>query len=87
MKGVSDMKEKELLNEEMLDRIDGGVLFCAAGISGSDENNPWEVLDDKDGHVVARFPNEFAARAAIGGLNESHVVLNWDQVLQLRGQA
>lgn len=87
MKGEKTMKGKEILNEEMLDRIDGGVLFNASGISGSDANNPWEVLDDKDGHVVARYPNEMAARLALGGLNESHVVLNWDQVLQLRNQA
>lgn len=44
MKGVSDMKEKELLNEEMLDRIDGGVLFCAAGIAARMRTIPGKSL-------------------------------------------
>ena len=78
---------KGKIGVDELDRISGGVLFNASGISGSDPNNSWEVLDDKDGHVIARFPNELAARAALGGLNENHMVVNWDQVLQLRGQA
>lgn len=86
MKGVIVMK-KEMINANELNSIAGGVLFDASGIIGSDVNNPWEVLDDKDGHVVARFPSEYAARVALGGLNENHVVVNWDQVLQLRNQA
>lgn len=80
-------KNKEKLDANGLDEITGGVLFYAKGISGSDDNNPWEVLDDKDGHVVARFPTELAARSALGALNENQVELKWDQVLQLRGQA
>ena len=83
---MGDLSGKKI-DANSLDDINGGVLFDATGISGSDANNPWEVLDDKDGHVVARFPNEAAARASLGALNENHVVLKWDQVLQLRGQA
>jgi hypothetical protein len=79
--------QKGKIDVDKLDSLSGGVLFNANGISGADPNNLWEVLDDKDGHVVARFPSEAAARAALGALNENHVELNWDQVLALRGQA
>lgn len=87
MKGVSDMTDKDMINENKLEEISGGVIFDATDIIGSDENNPWEVLDDKDGHVVARFPDRYQAYMAVGGLNENHVEVTWDQVLQLRGQA
>ena len=78
---------KEKIDDGVLEGISGGVLFDAQDIAGSDPNNPWEVLDDKDGHVVARFPSKFAALTAVGGLNENHMEVNWDQVKQLRGQA
>ena len=81
------MEDNILINPDKLDDISGGVIFNATGIVGSDANNPWEVLDDKDGHVVARFSTEWAARSAVGGLNENYMEVNWNQVQQLRGQA
>lgn len=81
------MSDKDRINDNTLDKISGGVIFDATDIIGSDPYNPWEVLDDKDGHVVARFPNKWAAQMSVGALNENHVEVTWEQVLQLRGQA
>ena len=76
---------KNEMDDSRLEGISGGVLFNAAGIIGADPNNPWEVLDDKTGNVIARFPNRHDALAATGKFSENHMEITWDQVQQLRG--
>ncbi|MBQ9361516.1 MAG: hypothetical protein IJT96_10840 [Lachnospiraceae bacterium] len=74
------------LNDDMLEGVSGGVIFNASGIIGADNNNPWEVLDDKNGNTLGRFSNRDDAVAAAGRLGQNHMEVNWDQVQQLRGQ-
>ncbi len=81
---MSDMIGK--LDEELMEKASGGVIFNAINIDGSDKNNPWEVLDDNNGQTLGRFSNRDDAIAAAGKLGKNHMEVNWDQVLQLRGQ-
>ena len=74
------------LNEAELDGISGGVIFDATGIDGADSGNPWELLDDTTGNTLGRFPTRDAAVAAAGAKGKNHMVVNWDQVQELRGQ-
>ena len=37
------------LDEELVAKASGGVIFNASNIDGADKNNPWEVLDDNIG--------------------------------------
>ena len=72
-----------------LDQVSGGVIFNAAGISGSDPNRPWEVLDNNNGNVIDRYANrEDAARRAreFGNNPMNDLEVNWSQVQQLRGR-
>lgn len=74
------------LDEELVAQASGGVIFNAVNIEGADKNNPWEVLDDNNGQTLGRFSNRDDAIAAAGKLGKNHMEVNWDQVLQLRGQ-
>ncbi len=74
------------LDEELVAKASGGVIFNASNIDGADKNNPWEVLDDNNGQTLGRFSNRDDAIAAAGKLGKNHMEVNWDQVLQLRGQ-
>ena len=77
---------KNMLTDDELNNVAGGVIFNASGISGADHNNPWEVLDDKTGDVRGRFANRDDAVAYAGRMGQNHMEVNWDQVQQLRGQ-
>ena len=46
--------EKNKIRDEELDNVGGGLIFNAKNIIGSDPNNPFEVLDDRTGDVLAR---------------------------------
>ncbi len=74
------------LDPALLEGVTGGVVFDASGISGADPNNPFEVLDDKNGTKLGAFKTRDAAMAAAGMLGQNHMEVNWDQVLELRGQ-
>ncbi|MBO5552258.1 MAG: hypothetical protein J5966_09900 [Lachnospiraceae bacterium] len=77
--------KKGKLDESQLDRISGGVIFDASDIDGADSRNPWELLDDTTGATLGRFPSRDAAVAAAGSKGKNHMVVNWDQVQELRG--
>ena len=48
---MADFKDKAL-GDDQLEEVTGGVIFNASGIIGSDSNNPWEVLDNRNGNVL-----------------------------------
>ena len=81
-----DDRTKDKLDESLLEGVTGGVVFDATGISGADMSRPYEVLDDKNGAVLGRFTTMADARTAAGFISQNHVELNWDQVLELRGE-
>ncbi|MCR5686549.1 MAG: hypothetical protein K6G58_00755 [Lachnospiraceae bacterium] len=81
-----DDKMNGKIDESLLEGVTGGVIFDASGISGADQNNPWEVLDDTTGNVLGRFKSKNDAVWAAGQIWKNHMEVNWDQVLQLRGQ-
>ncbi|MBO5622332.1 MAG: hypothetical protein J5959_11970 [Butyrivibrio sp.] len=84
---MSEMEKNiNKLNDDELDGVAGGVIFNASGIIGADKDNPWEVLDDRNGNTLGRFKSRDEALAAAGRLGQNHMEVNWDQVLQLRGQ-
>lgn len=86
---MKDFKDKKL-GDDQLEEVNGGVIFNASGIIGSDPNMPWEVLDNRNGNVLCRFSNkadaERQAKSYGGGAMDS-LEVDWNQVLKLRGQA
>jgi hypothetical protein len=74
------------LSEDAMEQVKGGVIFNAVNIIGADPNRPWEVLDDKNGNKIAAYATREEALWVAGACGENAVELNWDQVLQLRGQ-
>ncbi len=79
------------LNDSDLENVSGGFLFNARNISGSDPANPWEVIDNRNGNVIARFNNEQAAKAYCqqqwGGANTYDTMeINWSDVCALRNR-
>lgn len=86
---MTDIKSNKLSVDE-LEEVTGGVIFNASGIIGADANNPWEVLDNRNGNVLARFSNKQDAinkANSYGGGAMDSLEVNWDQVLKLRGQS
>ena len=73
------------LSDNDLENVSGGVIFNAWDIEGADPDNPWEVLDDHTGKVLARTNNRDDAIALASRNGQNHVELNWDQVQELRG--
>lgn len=71
------------LNDDELAGVSGGAVFDARNISGSDKNNPFEVVDDR-GNVVGRFSNEGDAKkfAREKGLGEYSI--DWNEVMRRR---
>lgn len=78
--------EKKIdLNE--LENVSGGLIFNASNISGADPAKPWEVIDNKNGNVLARFAskNEAIANASQYGSNPYNAMeVDWDAVTRLR---
>lgn len=87
------MDEKIRLNDADLDSVSGGALFDAFGVSGSDPNNRYEVINNTDrlilgkykkGDVVGRYsdPNEAAQVARDLGLSDTFI--GWNELSNLR---
>lgn len=77
----------EKLNAEELGNVSGGFVFNAQNISGADPANPWEVIDNKNGNVLARFPSkqQAVAKAQSYGSNPYNGMdIDWDGVCKLR---
>ena len=79
-----------LVSDEELDQVAGGVIFDASNIYGADPARPWEVLDNQNGNVLARFTNRKDAEdcAKQWGSNPLNTLeVDWAQVCYLRGQS
>jgi len=81
------MKENSKINDNELNNVTGGFVFNASNISGSDPAKPWEVIDNKNGNVLARYAtrDEAVAQAAsYHGSNYDTVEIDWNGVVSLR---
>ena len=76
------------LNDSNLENVSGGLIFNAQNIAGSDPNNPWEVVDNKNGNVLARFNNEQAAKDYVtrtyGTYAYNTMEISWNDLVALR---
>ena len=55
------MIDKETLSNDSLEQFVGGRILNAAGMPGSDINNPWEIVDNKTGATLYRYNCKEAA--------------------------
>ncbi len=84
---MSEEKRVNQINDDELEGVSGGIIFNASRISGSDPNNPFEVLDDNNGQVLARASTYDQARRYAESMGKSvEYTEDWDRILRLRGQ-
>ena len=71
--------------DEELDNVGGGLIFNAKNIIGSDPNNPFEVLDDRTGDVLARANTyDLAVQYAVNMGKSYEYTEDWNRVQWLR---
>ena len=77
--------EKNKMTDEELDNVGGGLIFNARNIVGSDPNNPFEVLDDRTGDVLARANTYDLAVQYAKNMGKSwEYTEDWNRVVGLR---
>ena len=86
-----EMKKFEIVDEEELENASGGIIFNASRIDGADKNLPFEILNDKNGNVIARASSYDEARrkledkgSPLYGLASSEYTEDWNRVCDLR---
>ena len=73
------------ISEEELNEVSGGLIFNASRISGSDPNNPFEVLDDRTGDVLARASTyDLAFQYACNMGKSVEYTEDWNRIQYLR---
>ena len=84
---MSELKNN-MLSDNELENVSGGLLFYAGDIDGSDPNRPWEVLDNNNGNVIRAFGNRDDAidfvRHNYGDDPLNTMEVSWGQVQNLR---
>ena len=83
---MSDMENKKISDEE-LDNISGGMIFFSQGSPDYDPYLPWEVINNNNGAVLAKFSTrgeavEYAKRFGPDSYNTMEV--DWLTVDRLR---
>ena len=82
------MADMNHLSDEELKHVSGGMLFDATGKEECDPQNPWEVLNNDNCSIIARFPNRKAAAdwvtSKFGTYSYNAQVVDWDTVQRLR---
>ena len=84
-----EKKSAKFLTDEEIRNISGGLILNATGISGADPYNPWELIDNYNGNVLARFSSKEDAikyshdKYGYGNAMDTWEV-SWDQVCNLR---
>ena len=77
------VKESKLngLNDEELEQINGGYVYAF----GSDDDLPYEVINDARGNVLGRYATlEEAQRAAREEFHMSAESIDWIDLMKLR---
>ncbi len=83
---MSEENKVNGINDDALEGVSGGLIFNASNISGADPNNPFEVLDDSNGQVLARANSYDQARQYAEHMGKStDYTEDWNRVQKLRG--
>ncbi len=74
------------LPDESLDKVNGGFIFNASGISGADPRKHWEVINSETGETVARCETEDEAKEKARKRKINRFRIEWDDLCDLRDQ-
>ena len=55
------LENTKAINENDLDRVNGGRILNATGMAGCDINNPWEIVDNVTGQTLYKYNCKEAA--------------------------
>ena len=55
------LENSKAINENDLDRVNGGRILNATGMAGCDINNPWEIVDNVTGQTLYKYKCKEAA--------------------------
>ena len=55
------LENSKAINENDLDRVNGGRILNATGMAGCDINNPWEIVDNVTGQTLYKYNCKEAA--------------------------
>ena len=83
------LENSKAINENDLDRVNGGRILNATGMASCDINNPWEIVDNTTGQTLYRYNcNEAAIVDAVkkwGGSNYDDIRdITQDEVIAMR---
>ncbi|MBO4903347.1 MAG: hypothetical protein J5518_11190 [Lachnospiraceae bacterium] len=82
------MDENKKIPDEELEKVSGGMIFDATGRPEADPFNPWEVLNNDNCEILARFPTRDAAceyaKRVYGPYSYNYQEVDWDTVQRLR---
>ena len=79
--------DKNRLNDEELDNINGGMIFNATGREECDPARPWEVLANHNCEILGRFATRQEAEAfakKYGNDSYNTMEVPWETVQRLR---
>ena len=81
------MTENNKVRDEELNEVAGGMIFNSINSPDYDPNYPWEVINNNNGEVLAKFSNpgqafEYAKRFGPDAYNTMQV--DWLTVERLR---
>ena len=83
---MSEENKVNGIDDDALEGVSGGEIFNASNIAGADPNNPFEVLDDSNGQVLARANSYEQARRYAEHMGQSiEYTDDWNRVQKLRG--
>ncbi|MCR5649857.1 MAG: hypothetical protein K6F86_01590 [Lachnospiraceae bacterium] len=55
------LENSKAINENDIDRVNGGRILNATGMAGCDINNPWEIVDNVTGQTLYKYNCKEAA--------------------------
>ena len=83
---MSEENKVNGIDDDALEGVSGGLIFDSSNIAGADPNNPFEVLDDSNGQVLARANSYEQARRYAEHMGQSiDFTKDWNSVQNLRG--
>ncbi len=82
---MSEINKENMIDDDALNGVSGGLIFDASMIDGSDPFLPYEVLDDSTGRVLIRAATVEQARKYAERLGMSvEYTSDWTRVRRLR---
>ena len=83
---MSEENKVNGIDDDALEGVSGGEIFNDSNNAGADPNNPFEVLDDSNGQVLARASSYEQARRYAEQMGKSiDYTEDWNSVQKLRG--